>query len=219
MKQMKEKHRFKELLVMVDTCQAATLFNQLHSPGVLAIGSSMKGENSYSHHLDSDVGVSVVDRFTFYTLAFFERLNTYSNASLNSLFRSYSPNVLMSTAYYRTDLCERPLDKVPVTDFFGSVMETIHTDSTYKSVLEKKIVKPTSEYSCNNANNQAEQKRVLASAQDPIVDPGTKEYSAPQCIWNVLRNKVEKIDNADELVNYGFVIMVLLVALSTWLSI
>uniref|UniRef100_A0A453NSA0 GPI-anchor transamidase n=1 Tax=Aegilops tauschii subsp. strangulata TaxID=200361 RepID=A0A453NSA0_AEGTS len=54
-KQMKEKHRFKELLIMVDTCQAATLFSQLQSPGVLAIGSSMKGENSYSHHLDSDV--------------------------------------------------------------------------------------------------------------------------------------------------------------------
>ncbi|KAK9137603.1 hypothetical protein Sjap_008197 [Stephania japonica] len=57
-KQMKEKHPFKELLVMVDTCQAATLFNQ--------------------------VGVSVVDHFTFYTLAFFERLNTYSNASVSS---------------------------------------------------------------------------------------------------------------------------------------
>ncbi|KAH9698948.1 peptidase C13 family [Citrus sinensis] len=52
--------------------------------GVLAIGSSMKGENSYSHHLDSDVGVSVVDRFTFYTLAFFEKLNMYDNASLSS---------------------------------------------------------------------------------------------------------------------------------------
>ncbi|KAH9698949.1 peptidase C13 family [Citrus sinensis] len=57
---------------------------ELHSPGVLAIGSSMKGENSYSHHLDSDVGVSVVDRFTFYTLAFFEKLNMYDNASLSS---------------------------------------------------------------------------------------------------------------------------------------
>ncbi|KAJ0558260.1 putative peptidase C13, legumain [Helianthus annuus] len=64
-KQMKEKRRFKELLIM------------LQSPGVLAIGSSMKGENSYSHHLDSDVGVSVVDRFTFYILAFFEELNMY----------------------------------------------------------------------------------------------------------------------------------------------
>ncbi|KAH1034372.1 hypothetical protein GLYMA_20G034600v4 [Glycine max] len=82
-KQMKEKHRFKELLIMVDTCQASTLFCQLHSPGVLAIGSSMKGENSYSPHLDSDVGVSVVDRFTFYTLAFFERLNMNDNASLS----------------------------------------------------------------------------------------------------------------------------------------
>lgn len=30
---------------------------QLHSPGVLAIGSSKKGENSYSHHLDPDVSV------------------------------------------------------------------------------------------------------------------------------------------------------------------
>uniref|UniRef100_M1AUA6 Gpi-anchor transamidase n=1 Tax=Solanum tuberosum TaxID=4113 RepID=M1AUA6_SOLTU len=60
-KQMKEKCRFKELLIMVDTCQAATLFSQLQSPGVLTIGSSMKGENSYSHHLDADVGVSIID--------------------------------------------------------------------------------------------------------------------------------------------------------------
>ncbi|KAL5193320.1 GPI-anchor transamidase [Glycine soja] len=58
-KQMKEKHRFKELLIMVDTCQASTLFCQ--------------------------VGVSVVDRFTFYTLAFFERLNMNDNASLSGL--------------------------------------------------------------------------------------------------------------------------------------
>ncbi|KAF7824852.1 putative GPI-anchor transamidase [Senna tora] len=132
-KQMKEKLRFKELLIMVDTCQASTLFSQLHSPGVLAIGSSKKGENSYSHHLDTDVGVSVVDRFTFYTLAFFERLNMYDNASLSSLFNSYNPSLLMSTAYYRMDLYQRNLEEVPVTNFFGSVMETIHTDSAYRS--------------------------------------------------------------------------------------
>ncbi|EPS68528.1 hypothetical protein M569_06238, partial [Genlisea aurea] len=131
-KQMKEKKRFKELLIMADTCQAATLFNQLQSPGVLTIGSSKKGENSYSHHLDPDVGVSVVDRFTFYTLAFFERLNIYDDASLGSLFKSYNPKLLMSTAYYRTDLYQRHLDEVPVTDFFGSVMETIATDSPYR---------------------------------------------------------------------------------------
>ncbi|CAH1451188.1 unnamed protein product, partial [Lactuca virosa] len=110
-KQMKEQRRFKELLIMVDICQAATLFSHLHSPGVLAIGSSMKGENSYSHHLDSDVGVSVVDRFKFYTLAFFERLNMYDNASLITLFGSFNPNLLLSTAYYRTDLYQQELEK------------------------------------------------------------------------------------------------------------
>ncbi|CAN7096846.1 unnamed protein product [Brassica rapa subsp. narinosa] len=132
-KQMKEKPRFKELMIMVDTCQAATLFNQLQSSGVLAIGSSLKGENSYSHHLDSDIGVSVVDRFTYYTLAFFERLNIYDNASLNRYHNSYDPSQLMSTAYYRTDLYQPKLTEVPVTNFFGSVMETIHTDSPYEA--------------------------------------------------------------------------------------
>ncbi|KAF7078934.1 hypothetical protein CFC21_083277 [Triticum aestivum] len=108
-KQMKEKHRFKELLIMVDTCQAATLFSQ--------------------------IGVSVVDRFTFHTLAFFEKLNMYSNASLNSLFNSYDPSMLLSTAYYRMDLYKRALNEVPVTNFFGSVMKTIHTDSAYTGFL------------------------------------------------------------------------------------
>jgi len=32
---------------------------QLYSPGILAVGSSLKGENSYSHHLDADVRVSL----------------------------------------------------------------------------------------------------------------------------------------------------------------
>eukprot|EP00249_Psilotum_nudum_P007935 c20923_g1_i1 orf=92-1276(+) len=129
--QMREKRRFKELLVMVDTCQAATLYSQLYSPGVLAISSSLKGENSYSHHLDADVGVSVVDRFTFYTLAFFENLDIYSNASLIRLFQSYNPELLMSHAHYRGDLFSRSLDQVPVTNFFGSVMETVHTKAAF----------------------------------------------------------------------------------------
>lgn len=129
--QMHEKRRYKELLVMVDTCQAATLHSQLYSPGILAVGSSLKGENSYSHHLDADVGVSVVDRFTYYTLQFFENLDIHSNATLESLFKSYSPSLLMSHMDYRADLFPRTLDKVLVTDFFGSVMGIKHTEAAY----------------------------------------------------------------------------------------
>lgn len=219
-KQMKEKRRFKELLIMVDTCQAATLFNQLHSPGVLAIGSSMKGENSYSHHLDSDVGVSVVDRFTFYTLAFFERLNMYDNASLSSLFTSYDPNTLMSTAYYRTDLYRRHLDEVPVTNFFGSVMETIHTDSAYRAV-PRKMSKRAGINMAVEKSVQHDDRRTLidSNVQDPTSHIKTKDQNCPFTrTMNTFFDKVERIEHPDSLVNYGLILMLPLLMVSVWLS-
>ncbi|KAJ8759445.1 hypothetical protein K2173_006981 [Erythroxylum novogranatense] len=214
-KQMKEKRRFKELLIMVDTCQAATLFNQLHSPGVLAIGSSMKGENSYSHHLDSDVGVSVVDRFTFYTLAFFERLNMYDNASLTSLFTSYDPNTLMSTAYYRTDLYNRCLEEVPVTNFFGSVMEAVHTDSAYKVHPNKNTDKGDNVIHLENALNR-DRTRSLVEDQS---NGTTKED--PQCpftkMLDTFHKKLERIEDVDCLVNLSLALMLPLLAVLSWM--
>ncbi|KAL6628911.1 hypothetical protein ACP70R_028676 [Stipagrostis hirtigluma subsp. patula] len=221
-KQMKEKHRFKELMIMVDTCQAATLFSQtyltnsypqLQSPGVLAIGSSMKGENSYSHHLDSDIGVSVVDRFTFYTLAFFEKLNMYSNASLNSLFNSYNPSMLLSTAYYRMDLYERPLNEVPVTNFFGSVMKTIHTDSAYTGFSashDDDILLPIE----NNPRDHVMLKNEASTRRSNI----EKEAQLRSHGWTEVLLEHLEGKNTDTVVMYGLGAMGVLLAVSTWLS-
>ncbi|KAF2294640.1 hypothetical protein GH714_014067 [Hevea brasiliensis] len=212
--------RFKELLIMVDTCQAATLFNQLHSPGVLAIGSSMKEENSYSHHLDSDVGVSVVDRFTFYTLAFFERLNMYDNASLSSLFTSYDPNTLMSTAYYRTDLYQRRLEEVPVTNFFGSVMETIHTESAYRIHQRKDTDRVERKRPLEKSVDHGGRRTLIHSNKDDQISDGkTQVHVCPFTqMWTTLNSKMERIEDVDSLVNYGLIIMLPFLILSVWLS-
>ncbi|XP_057431429.1 uncharacterized protein LOC130724251 [Lotus japonicus] len=212
-KQMKEKRRFKELLIMVDTCQASTLFSQLQSPGVLTIGSSMKGENSYSHHLDSDVGVSVVDRFTFYTLAFFERLNMYDNASLSSLFNSYNPNLLMSTAYYRMDLYQRHLEEVPVTNFFGSVMETIHTDSAYSSMSIKKLGGAKTKLSLDQtiSNND---RRIWRNSDEDQFD----KSSAEEHLQDTILSNVNTFESVDAFVHYGLLLMLPLLVVSSWLS-
>ncbi|XP_073126411.1 uncharacterized protein [Henckelia pumila] len=220
-KQMKEKRRFKELLIMVDTCQAATLFSQLQSPGVLAIGSSKKGENSYSHHLDSDVGVSVVDRFTFYTLAFFERLNMYDNASLSSLFNSYNPNLLMSTAYYRTDLYQRHLAEVPVTNFFGSVMETIHTDSAYRAFSGRHSNKARIEMHQNPSGR--DKGRTLETSEFPqeLAEPNIqdKHVNCPFTrTWNTVLDQIENVQQIDSFVSYGLIFLVPLVGFSSWIS-
>ncbi|XP_015960878.1 uncharacterized protein LOC107484846 [Arachis duranensis] len=230
-KQMKEKGRFKELLIMVDTCQASTLFSQLQSPGVLAIGSSMKGENSYSHHLDSDVGVSVVDRFTFYTLAFFERLNIYDNASLSSLFNSYNPNLLMSTAYYRRDLYQRHLEEVPVTNFFGSVMETIHTDSAYTSLTNKNfggaktktfLGQSFSSSDINSVRNSDDEDQFnnLTAEEDQHDEAGQCIFCAMDSghLWSFILGNVSTHESVDFFVCYGLVLMLPLLVFSTWLS-
>lgn len=40
--------RYNEILFMVDTCQANTLYSKFYSPNIIATGSSNKDENSYS---------------------------------------------------------------------------------------------------------------------------------------------------------------------------
>jgi len=46
-KEMDKLKRYKQLLIIADTCQAATLANYITSPNVIVITSSLKGENSY----------------------------------------------------------------------------------------------------------------------------------------------------------------------------
>ena len=83
--------RYNEILFMVDTCQANTLYTKFYSPNILATGSSAKGENSYSHHADNDIGVAVTDRYTHHVLTFLESINKTSTVTLENLVRLSPP--------------------------------------------------------------------------------------------------------------------------------
>ncbi|KAK9355176.1 peptidase C13 family-domain-containing protein [Lipomyces doorenjongii] len=119
--QMWETKRYHEILFMIDTCQANTMYSKFYSPNILAVGSSELDESSYSHHADSDVGVAVIDRFTYYNLEFLEKVDKGSELMMKDLFDSYDPVKIHSHAGVRTDLYNRNLSEVPITDFFGNV--------------------------------------------------------------------------------------------------
>jgi len=121
--QMYQKKRYNEIFFLIDTCQANTLYKRFYSPNILAVGSSRKGENSYSHHADGLIGVSVVDRFTYYLLEHIERTaNNKQVGTIQDLTHVFKPHLLGSHAEWRTDLFSRPLFEVPITDFFGAVV-------------------------------------------------------------------------------------------------
>ncbi|CDO94839.1 unnamed protein product [Kluyveromyces dobzhanskii CBS 2104] len=128
--QMYAKKRYNELFFMIDTCQANTMFSKFYSPNVIAVGSSELDESSYSHHSDVEIGVAVVDRFTYYTLGFMEEIDKNSTLTLQDLFDSYTFEKVHSHVGVRTDLYSRNLSEVLITDFFGNVRNLVPDDDS-----------------------------------------------------------------------------------------
>lgn len=114
------------MLFMIDTCQANTLYKHFYSPNIIATGSSEIDESSYSHHADNDVGVAVIDRWTYYNLDFLETQVTspMSKLTLGNLFDSYDESKIHSRPGVRWDLFEGKeatgRERL-VMDFFGNV--------------------------------------------------------------------------------------------------
>jgi phosphatidylinositol glycan class K len=114
------------MLFMIDTCQANTMYSKFYSPNILATGSSEIDQSSYSHHADNDVGVAVIDRYTYYNLEFLEQKVTTptSKLTMGELFDSYDPALMHSDAGIRYDLFEGGEEGARsrrVMDFFGNV--------------------------------------------------------------------------------------------------
>ena len=87
-KEMELKGRYREILLIVDTCQASTLANKIASPRVITIGSSAKGENSYGHITVPDLGVSPIDRFSHMISKYFYQYGGIISGNPNSAFRN-----------------------------------------------------------------------------------------------------------------------------------
>ena len=149
--QMWEKKRYHELLFMIDTCQANTMYSKFYSPNIIATGSSEIDQSSYSHHADNDVGVAVIDRYTYYNLDFLEKevREPSSKKTLGDLFDSYDEAKIHSHPGIRWDLFpggEQGGRERLLMDFFGNVqnveVDSVGNDTELKEdllLLGKKI--------------------------------------------------------------------------------
>ncbi|KAK3940270.1 gpi-anchor transamidase [Diplogelasinospora grovesii] len=142
--QMWEKKRYHEILFMIDTCQANTMFSKLYSPNIIATGSSELDQSSYSHHADNDVGVAVIDRYTYYNLEFLESevRDTSSKKTIGDLFDSYTYEKIHSNAGVRYDLFRGGAEAARsrlVTDFFGNV-QNVEVDGSKDTTLEEELL-------------------------------------------------------------------------------
>ncbi|WEJ94344.1 glycosylphosphatidylinositol anchor biosynthesis [Yamadazyma tenuis] len=155
--QMHEMKRYNEIFFMIDTCQANSMYERFYSPNILAVGSSKIDQSSYSHHSDLEIGVAVIDRFTYYTLDFLENIEQSSDATIEDLFDIYTFENIHSDPGFRTDLFKRDISTVKLTDFFGNVqkviVDNVESDILYSANHDKsgnRIVLPAKEQQKNS---------------------------------------------------------------------
>lgn len=129
---------------MIDTCQANTMYSRLYSPNIIATGSSELDESSYSHHADNDVGVAVIDRYTYYNLEFLESQvrDMNSQKTVGELFDSYDFDKIHSNAGFRYDLFQGGSNVARsrlITDFFGNIQK-VEVDRAQDQALEEELI-------------------------------------------------------------------------------
>ncbi len=136
LRQMWLQRRYKELLLIVDTCQASTLGAHLDSvPAITFISSSALGENSFAYDTNHELGLAVVDRFTYKLQNFMEKSRQSSvqrrgiraapvAASVHELVQFMRQPTqrafLHSTVGVQQSTGARALTRMNLADFFGA---------------------------------------------------------------------------------------------------
>lgn len=84
---MYRSQRYKNILMMLDTCQAATMWERVVSPGVYGIASSPLGKSSYAHTSHPVLGTHTIDQFTYHLDRYLMALDkSHNNSSRKATF-------------------------------------------------------------------------------------------------------------------------------------
>jgi len=55
--EMHTKRKYKEIFMIMETCEAQSLFDEIDAPNLILMGTSARGESAWSNELNQDVHV------------------------------------------------------------------------------------------------------------------------------------------------------------------
>ncbi|GFG39388.1 hypothetical protein Cfor_08337 [Coptotermes formosanus] len=171
--------RYHEMFFMIDTCQAASLYEKFYSPNILAVASSLVGEDSLSHHVDPAIGVYIIDRYTYYALDFLERVEPDSTKTMGEFLAVCPKRVCISTVGVRKDLFRRDPHKVLITDFFGSLRPVELTLSGLNVTALSRTQHQSRRYLSTDSNSMYQKELLKLPAHKPhIIHSDTSSHNA-----------------------------------------
>ena len=144
------------------------MYEKFYSPNILAVASSLVGEDSLSHHVDPAIGVYIIDRYTYYALEFLEKVQRGSKKTMGQFLEVCPPRLCISTVGNRTDLFGRDPYQVPITDFFGSVRSVELTTDVIDLPERKETLSGDGVCTKDSCMDASSEPPVLYTYPDPL---------------------------------------------------
>lgn len=115
------KGKYKEILFIVDTCEAEALFDFVTIPNIYFVGSSIRTQKASSFSFDYDIMGPTMDRFSYKLFTSIERIKKHkkNNYSINDLFNE----IKQDRAFLDSDVIifDRIKRKLLFKEFFGEI--------------------------------------------------------------------------------------------------
>ncbi|BFU23817.1 GPI-anchor transamidase, putative [Entamoeba histolytica HM-1:IMSS-B] len=128
-KEMEIMKRYKEVMFVVDTCQATSLSDRIKAKNIITVGSSVTGQSSYSGYISNEIGAITSDLWDQHQDVLFQHsLNKESNMTVQDYLNYFNKNMLKSNHGWRSDLFNRPLSQVKMTDFLAYIPQSVEVD-------------------------------------------------------------------------------------------
>ncbi|KAL7069380.1 peptidase C13 family protein [Cryptosporidium serpentis] len=149
---MQVQNRYKRILIFSDTCQAGTLHKRFYSKGVISLGCSGINENSYSHHFDRDIGVAVIDRFSYYSINLFRSIGSKTFLSIPQFVQFLHSKELLSQPELKYDISDLSIKDISIMEFISSSniikMQNTHSYASNNALEEMLEIKNEVVNSC-----------------------------------------------------------------------
>eukprot|EP00127_Corallochytrium_limacisporum_P000470 Clim_evm26s13 gene=Clim_evmTU26s13 len=135
--QMYEQERYKNLLFVIDTCHAESMYSKITSPNIVSVASSTREEDSFSFGCNRDLGVSLIDRFSQEFLLFLENVTRESTSTIKDVLTPMTYQKLKSHHNYDDSLSTVKIDKLQLVDFFTNE-KTYRSKHTMRHSLQRR---------------------------------------------------------------------------------
>ncbi|CDW73443.1 gpi8p [Stylonychia lemnae] len=115
--EMDIKNKYSEILLLLDTCEAMTLFDRVNAPNIMMVGTSVLGQHAYSHLIDSSLNTYISDKFSFFFHEFIRTKNFNRKVKISDFLNLFPYSKLDSDLQIKNTFKNKSPDQMFLYEF------------------------------------------------------------------------------------------------------